>query len=217
MSNLTLYGPIWSAYTRTARLALAEKEVNYNLKEVDFSNGVMPAEHFKLHPFGKVPVLAHGNYVIYETSAICRYIDKAFSGPSLQPTDVQQLGRMAQLIAILDAYLSEEIRMRFVNELLIKPRSGLAPNKERVESSRACIQKAFIGFADLLENTTFFVGQRITLADLHAAPLFDYLDETPGGDKLINTQPKLRDWWSSMKTRSSVISTKPDLSVFDTA
>ena len=85
LDDVILYGPEWSAYTRTVRLVLQEKEIDYVLEDVDFSNGIMPAEHFKLHPFGKVPVLRHGEYTLYETSAICRYLDAAFDGIALEP------------------------------------------------------------------------------------------------------------------------------------
>ncbi len=216
MTNVTLYGPKWSAYTRTARLVLAEKEIRYCLREVDFSSGIMPAEHFKLNPFGKVPVLAHEDYIIYETSAICRYIDEAFGGSHLQPSNVQERGRMSQVIAILDSCLSEEIRMGFVNELLIKPKIGMVPDRDRVEHAQASIKMAMGELARLAGSNKFLAGQNITLADLHAAPLFDYLEKTPGGEKLTGSQVNLQNWWSLMKTRSSVVETEPDLTVFDT-
>ena len=214
MADITLYGPNWSAYTRTARLTLEEKKIAYELKEVDFSSGAMPPEHFNRHPFGKVPVLAHGSFMIYETSPICRYVEEAFDGPVLQPRDAQQLGRMVQIISVLDTYLSVEIRMGYVNELFFKPMTGLLPDEDRVTIARQRILKGFSVLGDLIENGSYFTGQNITLADLHAAPLFDYLDKTPGGDKLIDSEPGLRTWWILIKNRPSMVSTEPDLSVF---
>jgi glutathione S-transferase len=214
MPDVTLYGPNWSAYTRTARLVLIEKDVEHELVEVDFSNGVMPEDHLNRHPFGKVPVLRHEKFLIYETSAICRYIDAAFSGPALQPSAAQSLGRMAQIIAILDAYISEEIRMGFVNERLIKPMMGLSVDIDREESARSAITKAFSGLCACIGERKYLVGDQLSLADLHAAPLFDYLARTPGGSELIDTQPRLREWWSGIETRPSIVNTQPDLSAF---
>ena len=179
MPDVTLYGPNWSAYTRTARLTLIEKEVKYELAEVDFSNGVMPEDHLNRHPFGKVPALQHEKFLIYETSAICRYIDAAFNGPALQPSTARSLGRMAQIIAILDAYLSEQIRMGFVSERLINPMMGLSIDLNREEHARSAIIKGFSGLCDVIEEGKYLVGDQISLADLHAAPLFDYLARTP--------------------------------------
>jgi len=215
MTNVTLYGPNWSAYTRTVRLVLAEKEIEYDLKEVDFSDGVMPAEHLNLHPFGKVPVLTHGNHTIYETGSVCRYIDEAFTGLVLQPSNAKRLGRMAQIISILDTYLSNEIRMGFVNELLFKPKIGLVPDQDRVKNARQKILYAFSAISDLIETGGFLVDQKITLADLHAAPLFDYLNKTPGGEELINSQRRLKNWWLTIESRSSMVNTEPDLTPFE--
>ena len=214
MASVSVYGPNWSAYTRTVRLVLTEKEVEYDLKEVDFSSGVMPPDHFNFHPFGKVPVLEHGSYIIYETGPICRYVDNAFNGPALQPSDAMQLGRMAQLVAIVDTYLSTDIRMGFVNELLFKPMVDLVPDKERVEKARESISKGFDAIGNLVANTNYLVGQKITLADLHIAPLIYYLDKTPGGNDLISGQPKLANWWETIKSRRSIAMTEPDLRVF---
>lgn len=50
---VTLYGPAYSTYTRTERLALEEKEVAYRLHEVDTLGGDgQKPEHFARHCHG---------------------------------------------------------------------------------------------------------------------------------------------------------------------
>ena len=62
-SDVTLYGLSRSVYTRIARLALEEKEVGYELKEVEiFGKDGVPADHMRRHPFGRIPVLQHGEF-----------------------------------------------------------------------------------------------------------------------------------------------------------
>ena len=69
---VTLYGLSRSVYTRIARLALEEKAVPYRLEEVEiFGSSGVPAAHTNRHPFGRIPVLSHGDLSIYETAAIC--------------------------------------------------------------------------------------------------------------------------------------------------
>lgn len=81
-----LFGLERSVYTRIARLALEEKEVLYSLHEVEiFGPGGAPQQHFERHPFGRIPVLQHGDFSLYETGAITRYVDESFPGPALQP------------------------------------------------------------------------------------------------------------------------------------
>ncbi|MFT7245961.1 MAG: glutathione S-transferase [Candidatus Azotimanducaceae bacterium] len=215
MPTLKLYRPHWSAYTRTVRLVLSEKALDYKLVEVDFSSGRMSEEHLDRHPFSKVPVLDHLGFVIYETSAICRYIDTAFDDFPLQPVSPHEIGRMSQIIALLDTYLSNEIRMGYVNEAIIKPMIGLESGLDRISVAQLAIAKGFSALADCCETETeFLVGNRLSLADYHAAPLFDFLNKTADGSRLIDAEPILRHWWNAISSRASIQSTSIDLSVF---
>jgi len=214
MRNVRLYGPNWSAYVRTARLALIEKGVEYDLVEVDFSNGKMPAAQLARQPFGKVPALDHDDFQLYETTAICRYVDAAFPGPNLQPSEPRLLARMAQIIALLDAYVSAEVRLGIVNEGLIKPLMNLETDQDRLEQSVHSVKSGLRALSECTVEGELLIGNSLTLADLHAAPLFAYLIQTPGGTELIATQPTLESWWSNMSTRPSILNTVPDLSAF---
>ena len=219
MNDVILYGPHWSAYTRTVRMALVEKQVSYQLEEVDFLRGDMPVDQVERHPFAKVPTLQHGDYCLYETAAICRYIDIAFPGCALQPVTPRSLGRMAQIIGVLDAYLSEPARIGFASELLIKPLMGFAPDADLAAQAEVQIVNSFKALSDCMDSESgdFLVGDRLSLADLHAVPMIDYIDRTPGGSSLIAKYSRLYDWWCGIRMRPSVIDTQPDLSVFEVA
>ena len=41
--------------------------------------------YLALNPFGRVPTLVHDGFVLYETTAITRYIDEAFGGTRCSP------------------------------------------------------------------------------------------------------------------------------------
>ncbi len=101
---LNIHGATYSTYTRTVLLALHEKSVEYTLTEVDILNPPLSPEHLTLHPWGRIPVLEHGGFHLYETAAIARYIDEAFPGLALQPGTARGRARMAQIISILDSY-----------------------------------------------------------------------------------------------------------------
>ena len=102
---VVLYGPAYSTYARTARLALEEKGVPYALHAVDTLSGEgQKPEHLARHPWGKVPVLDHDGFSVFETVAIARYVDEGFPGPALQPVDPRRRARMAQVCAVLDNY-----------------------------------------------------------------------------------------------------------------
>lgn len=102
--SMVLHGFRYSVYVRIARIALAEKELTYENVEIDPFATDVPIEYLTLHPFKRVPVLVDSDFALYETEAITRYIDEAFPGPALQPSEPRQRARMAQIISIIDSY-----------------------------------------------------------------------------------------------------------------
>lgn len=215
MTDAVLYGPAYSAYTRTARLALIEKGVDYRLVEVDFSGSHgMPADHVARHPFAKVPAFAHGDFLIYETTAICRYVDAAFAGPALQPAEPKALGRMAQIVAILDAYLSLPIRMGLTSQLVTGPLMGRTPDNAVVADAKATVGRGLPAIEALLGDGPYLAGAALSLADLHAAPLIQFLSLCPGCDDLLGSNPRLTAWWDSIRERPTLVATRPDMNVF---
>ena len=98
MKHIELIGLGISVYTRIARLALEEKQVNYSLNEVDiFAEAGPPASYLSLHPFGMIPCLRQDDFVLYETGAITRYVDECGNGAMLQPENTRQRAQMNQV------------------------------------------------------------------------------------------------------------------------
>jgi glutathione S-transferase len=149
---VVLYGPAYSTYTGTARLALEEKGVAYDLREVDTLAGEgQKPEHLARHPWGKVPVLEHDGFSLYETIAITRYIDEAFSGPRLQPSDVRSRARMAQVCAVLDHYGWLPMVITIFVQRVVVPMRGGKPDQGVIDDAMppgrkgACRSRGFDG------------------------------------------------------------------------
>ena len=80
-----LYHHGTSVCAAKARLALAEKEVEWNSCYVDIRAGEQRnPDYLKLNPNGVVPTLVHGDNVVIESTVIAEYVDEAFSGPPLK-------------------------------------------------------------------------------------------------------------------------------------
>src|ERR1044071_9910740 len=85
-------------------LVCEEKGVPWRIEAMAPGQHKQP-EHLKRHPFGRVPAIEHDGYWLYEAQAILRYVDAAFPGPSLTPTGPKAIGRMSQVMNILDWYV----------------------------------------------------------------------------------------------------------------
>lgn len=202
---LVLHGFRYSVYVRVARIALAEKGLAYEHVEVDPFAPDMPIEYLDLHPFKRVPTLVDGDFVLYETEAITRYIDEAFPGPMLQPTEPRHRARMAQIISVIDSYgyvsmvrhvagerVFASLRRRQPDEALI--RTGLEGSLRVLDALEAIIP----GDSPLAGGTVW------SLADFHLAPMMAYFTTAPEGEEALARYARLSAWWQVMRERQSV-------------
>ena len=208
MSSPILYGPAYSTYTRSVRLALEEKGVDYDLVEVDFLQGPMPAEQVERHPFAKVPAFEHDGFEFYEVTAIERYIDEAFDGPALQPESARERARMNQIVSIIDSYTYPCTVGQLVIQRIVMPMLGEQPDEAAITEAMPEISKCMGTIASLRADSKFLVGDRVTLADLHLAPIFDYFQNTPDSAPILQQYPGLGSWWAEMRERESVQKTQ---------
>jgi glutathione S-transferase len=209
MSDLTLYGLSRSVYTRIARLALEEKGVAYGLEEVDiFGKGGVPADHRKRHPFGRIPVLVHGDFSLYETGAITRYIDESFPGPGLQPANPRLRARMNQIIGLLDAYAYRPMVWGVFVQRVSVPLQGGSTDEQTVSNALPVVETCINVLGGMLSGQPYLAGDNLTLADLHAAPMLLYLTLALEGKAMLSKRPELERWLASIRMRRSVEKTR---------
>jgi len=203
--SVTVYGASYSVYVRIVRIALHEKGVPYNLVPVDvFSDEGVPPEHLARQPFGRIPAFEHDGFALYETSAITRYVDEAFSGPPLQPRALRDRARMNQIVAMLDNYAY----LPMVWDVYVQRME--ASGNEAIDEARIAggLEKArlFLGaLSNLLGAEKWLSGPEPSLADFHAAPMFGLFAEAPEGAALIREFPAIQAWWERSKVRPSVL------------
>ncbi len=207
MSKPILYGPAYSTYVRSARMAMEEKGVDYDLVEVDFLQGPMPAEQIERHPFAKVPAFDHNGFKLYEVCAIGRYVDEEFDGPPLQPENSRDRARMTQIISILDGYTYPCVVGDLVIQRLVMPMLGNEPDEAVISAALPEIAKCMKTLEDLRGDNAFLASDQVTLADIHLVPIFDYFQSTPESEALRATTPGLHAWWEEISGRASVQNT----------
>jgi glutathione S-transferase len=208
-----LYGLARSVYTRIARLALEEKGVAYTLHEVEiFGPDGVPAAHLARHPFGRIPAFEHGDFKLYETNAITRYVDEAFQGPPLQPADAVRRARMNQIVGVLDAYAYRPMVWGVVVPRMRARPDGEPPDEARIADALAASARALDALDTLVAGTSHLAGAHLTLADLHAYPVLSCFAFAPEGAALLARHATLQRWLSAMRQRPSVQRTR---SVFD--
>lgn len=92
---LELYHFDNSVCSQKVRLALEEKQLEWQDRRVDILNGAQFAPgYLRLNPRAVVPTLVHDGIVIRESTVICEYLDEVFPEPPLAPADPVGRARM---------------------------------------------------------------------------------------------------------------------------
>jgi glutathione S-transferase len=205
-----VFGAPYSVYVRTVRLTLEEKEVGYRLDEVDvFAPGGPPRDYVEQrHPFGRIPAFEHDGFRLYETGAITRYVDAAFAGPRLQPTDPHACARMNQIIGLLDNYAYRTLVWDIFVERVRALAQGRQPDEARIAAALPKAEICLRALVDLMGESPYLVGRDLTLADLHAAPMFIYFRMAAEGAALLRQMPPLDAWLTEIDQRASVAATR---------
>jgi len=68
-------------------------------------------EYLRINPDGTIPAMVHGQLVLTESTPMMEYIDEAFDGPPLRPTDPIERWRMRWWMRFFDAYFAPSASM----------------------------------------------------------------------------------------------------------
>ncbi|KAL9947729.1 hypothetical protein D7B24_007057 [Verticillium nonalfalfae] len=152
---------------RTTAILVVAKANGVELDLVESDGSKPTEEHLKANPLGKIPAfLGEDGYALSEAIAVAIYITSQNEKTTL-------LGKTKQDYASILRWMS------FVNSEVLPPLGGwFRPllgrdpyNKKAVEDSSKVALKAVGAIEKHLQNNTYLVGERITLADIFAASI----------------------------------------------
>jgi glutathione S-transferase len=206
-ASVTLYGDPRSSYTRTVRMGLAEKGVRYTL------DPLVPhsAEILKLNPFGKIPAFRDGPVELFETSAILRYVEEAFPGPSLLPGNIRDRARCEQWVSAINAYVDGPLVRRYVLPYVFPQGAGGKPDRNVIDASAKEMPGILAALERAYGGRDFLVGRALSMADLFLAPILFYVELFPEGKALLPKYPNVMRGQAAIRERASFRDTMPPL------
>src|SRR5499426_1548350 len=203
MSDLIVYGFPRSTFVNIVRLVLTHKEVPYTFHDLEPEMG--KPSHLALHPFDRVPILKHGDFTVYETSAIVAYIDEAFPRPSLQPRNIPDRARMNQWISSINSYYYPYMIYHVTHERLVFPELGIASDEKVVAHA---LPKVELGLQvverQLGHGKDYLLGSELTLADFYLLPSTFALSLTEEGKTTYPKYPRFTRWRDMMEASPTV-------------
>lgn len=204
MSDFTVWTIPGSPYARAVIAVLVEKGANWRLEPLQPGMTRQP-EHLARQPFGKMPAFAHGDFTLYETQAILRYIDRVLPEPKLSPKDPRPLARMDQLLNIADNYLFRGVGnvigfQRIVGPMLM----GMATDEAAIAAAMPDAHCVMAELSRLLGEGDYFGGDAPNLADFMLATQIEFLTSGPEWQELTQGRGNLEPWLARMAARPSM-------------
>jgi glutathione S-transferase len=206
MPELELIGVAPSTYVWACRIVLAEKGVPY--RHVD----IMPhtSEVDAIHPFGKIPVMRHGEVELCESRAICWYIDHTFEGPKLAPADPVKAAQVEQWVSIVNTDIDPVwVRQYLVAYVFPKTPDG-NPDRDMIAAALPKMEPQFAVMDRAVAKTGHLVGDTFTLADMNFIPILFYMTMQPESSALLGRMPNLKSYFDRHMARQSVLDSKPN-------
>ena len=205
MPELHIIGGPQSNYVRVARIACTEKGVPYTLVAVSPHTPEVDA----IHPFGKIPVMRHGDVTLAESRAICFYIDHVFEGPPLAPQDPVNGARSEEWISLVNTTIDPLLMRQYLRAYFFPGTSDGRPDRAAIDASLPKMEQHFAVLDRAVSKTGHLVGNSFTLADMNLLPILFFMEKAPESGAILNRSRNLKAYYERHQARASLTDTVP--------
>jgi glutathione S-transferase len=183
-------------------MALAEKQAKYDLVVLDFAKGEHKSpENVARQPFGQMPSLTDGDFTLFESRAMIRYIDETVAGQPLTPKDPKGRGLMEQWISVETDDYNPAVGAIVYQEVFTKMMGG-SPDLAKVEEAKKKLGPVMAVLDKHLAKGPHFLGDQFTLADICFMPYTEYAMGTSAKDMILS-HSNFAAWWKRVSERAA--------------
>jgi len=204
MPALEIIGAPQSNYVWAVRMVCEEKGVPYEYKPERPHTPDVDA----IHPFGKIPVMRHGDVRLCESKAIASYIDCVFDGPKVIPEDSLLGAQVEQWVSLGNVEFDKLMIRQYVVGYVFPKEPGkpdmaaIGEVAEKMKKQVAVLDRAVAG-------TGHLVGDSLTLADINILPMLFYVNRFEEGKAMLGAAKNLSAYMERHFARDSFKNTAP--------
>jgi glutathione S-transferase len=167
---LRLIASLTSPYARKARIALAEKKIEFQVVEQSPWEGDNPVHAY--NPLGKVPVLVlDDGTALFDSRVIVEYIDSVSPVSRLIPEPVRQRIGVRRWEALADGVCDAAVMA-----VLERRRPAAQQNADWIARQQRKVQEGVAEMARELADKAWCNGEGYSLADIATGCALGYLD-----------------------------------------
>ena len=203
MSKIELITAEVCPYAQRTHMALLEKGLAFERREVDLSN--KPDWFNEVSPYSKVPVVKIGDDVVYESAIINEFIDETYPEPPMMPRDpVARAKARIWIDYCNNVWVEDSYELLFA-----KDPAKQAELRDKVEDQLRKIE--FDGMRQLSDGP-YWLGEDVSLVDLTYYPFFERFGAIAHHRKASIPEEctRIRAWYDLMASRDSAKATAHD-------
>ncbi|KMS95630.1 hypothetical protein BVRB_006410 [Beta vulgaris subsp. vulgaris] len=199
---IKIHGSPFSGATLRVVAAAHEKEVDFEFVPVDLRSGVHKQYPFlALNPFGQVPAFEDGDFSLFESRAITKYIAFAYEGKGTALVGMELKPKVARGVWMeVEAHQFDPSASKLIWELVLKGMFGMQTDKAIVDENEAKLATVLDVYEARLGESKYLGGETFTLADLHHLPQLHMLMGTRV-KKIFDERPHVSAWCKDILAR----------------
>lgn len=192
---MKLYTHPISGNARKVEFVLRHAGVDAELIRVDLGKGEQRDPEFvELNPNGKVPVLVDGDFALWESHAIMRYLAREYA-PEMLGSDPQARAEVDQWLCWQLAHLGPTMGT-LIYERTLKPMRGAESDEVAIERATVELDRLAPILEARLDGRDFVAGDTLTLADVSLAVS---VASAPVAGTSFEAYPAITSWFERVR------------------
>jgi glutathione S-transferase len=200
-----IIGSSRSTYTRVACMVCEEKGIEYVLTEKPLQAPELRA----IHPFGKMPVLRHGDLELFESKAIATYLDRSFPAPFVFPSEPRLAALTEQWVSLVNTVIDRTLIRTYLYAYIAPKTADGKPDRAAIQAVMPAVRQQLEILDRAVAGTGYLVGNDFTFADINLLPILDRLRLAPEGAAALAAASRLAAYYARHATRPSFVRTTP--------
>lgn len=206
---MKLYTHPLSQNARKVRIVSRMLDISLDEQPIDLgkAEGQRP-EYLALNPNGMVPVLQDGDFVLWESNAICQYL--ASKKPNaLWPDNGRLRADISRWQCWELAHWAPALFRFFKENMIKKFIGGGDPDPAEIRKGEELLSRYGRVLNQHLSGRRFLVGDALTLADISVA---SHLMHTEMGRVPVHLYPEIQRWFGNIALLPAWQATQPIMS-----
>ena len=205
MTKPEIIGSIRSTYTRAVCMVCEEKGIEYVLTE----RPLHAPEIFAIHPFGKMPVMRHGEVELFESKAIATYLDRSFPGPYVFPSDPRVAALTEQWVSLVNTVMDRTLIRTYLFAYIAPKTADGQPDRAAIEAVMPAVREQIEVLDKAVAKGGHLVDDQFTFADINLLPILYRVQQLPEGAQFLAAATHLANYCARHAARPSFKTTVP--------